>query len=155
MHRFATYVFTLTFALPAMAQDTQALAKAYTELPAVQNMMDNMFGGDAMAKNLAVRLPRNLVLDDAQMTAISEVIANSIADLRPVLATTMIESFATEFSAEELEAMIDFYSSDIGSAVMAKNQTVMAAVMASIGPQMQKAQRSVTPQIMKIMTEGQ
>ncbi len=74
-------------------------------------------------------------------------------DLRPRLEALMISSSADTFSADELQALIDFYSSEHGAAVMTKMTPFMADVMGKLQPEMQALQLKVGPEIARIMQE--
>lgn len=146
---------TLALAVPASAQDTRSLAEDYVELPAVQSMLDSMFGGETLAANLAASLPNNLAINESQVAAVATLMANEMSALEPVMRETMISNLADTFTAQELEAMIAFYGSEVGTAILTKNQAMMGRIMATIAPQMQQLQRGLTPQIMQILRDGQ
>ena len=63
----------------------------------------------------------------------------------------MICGSAQTFSAAELQALIDFYGSEHGAAIMTKMQPFMAPVMGQLAPEMQALQAKVGPEIAQIM----
>jgi len=52
-----------------------------------------------------------------------------------------------------LQALIDFYGSEHGAAVMSKMQPFMASIMGKLQPEMQALQAQVGPKIVEILQE--
>jgi hypothetical protein len=63
----------------------------------------------------------------------------------------MIEQSAANFTEDELRAMLDFYGSDRGAAIMRKTQPFFQAVMAGLAPRIQATQQTMVPQITAIL----
>ena len=66
----------------------------------------------------------------------------------------MIENSARVFTTEELKALLDFYSSEHGAAVMSKMHTFMQETMGALSADIQQVTQQVTPEMTKIMMEG-
>lgn len=141
-------------AWPAFAQDTTALAEQYIALPSVQQMMTDMMSPEAMMAQLSAMMPAGTTLTDDQRTRLGEVLQRTLGGLRPAMEEAMVASAAGTFTAEELQAMLDFYGSEVGASVLAKTQPMMADFMGRIGPQMQAAQAAMMPEVMAIMQGG-
>lgn len=136
---------------PAFAQDTLTLATEYTNMPQVQNMISSMFSPDAMGKQVALGMPPSITLTADQQSQIGLVMSEAMNELRPRLEELMISSTAETFSVEELQALIGFYRSEHGAAIMTKMQPLMTSVMGQLAPEMQALQAKVGPDIVRIM----
>lgn len=141
------------FALPAVAQDVTELATKYVNLPEVQNMMTQMFSADAMAAQFAASLPPTVNLTDSQREKVGALMSKEMNSMRPRLEQLMIEGSADVFSAAELEALIEFYSSEHGGSVMSKMQPFMTQTMGKLAPEMMALQQRIAPELIKIMQE--
>lgn len=141
----------IALAGPVHAQSADSLAQDYISLPATQQMMDEMFSADAMAAQFAASIPPEVTLSDSQLQQVGSVMSDALTGLRPKLEEVMIRQSAKMFSAEELQAMIDFYSSPAGAGVMAKMQPFMQGVMIELGPDMMGMQQQIMPQLMTIL----
>ena len=140
-------------ALPASAQDNRALAQQYVELPTVQKMMDDLFAPEALAGGVLAQLPPDMQVTSDQATRLGTTMAKSMATLRPRMVELMITGSAATFSAPELEALIDFYQSEYGAAIMAKMPVLMQSTMQQMAPNIQALQMELGPQIEAILRE--
>lgn len=64
--------------------------------------------------------------------AMNEAMREAIGVLSPKMVDAMIPVVAGHFTEAELEAMVNFYESDIGKSVIAKSETMNGPLMASI-----------------------
>lgn len=144
----------LCLAAPAAAQDIEALAEDYVNLPANQRMITEMFSTEAMAAQFATGLPPGVTLTDAQRAEVGELLSGVLTDMRPEIEAAMVEASADQFTQAELEALIGFYSSDVGASVLVKMQPYFQDYMADIQPGMMNRIQSVLPEITRIM-EGE
>ncbi|SFE20140.1 DUF2059 domain-containing protein [Roseivivax sediminis] len=147
----------LAAALPAAAaaqEDVSELARDYVELPEVQTMMDEMFAPESMAQQFQSGLPPSVTLTDAQREEVGVILSEAMNGLRPEMEEVMITGSANHFTAAELQALIDFYSSEHGGAVMAKMQPFMQETMGTMMPRIQAQMQEVTPQLIEII-EGE
>ncbi|WP_170578301.1 DUF2059 domain-containing protein [Ruegeria arenilitoris] len=149
----ASLILAIGFSHSALAADNQALAKEYVKLPDVQLMMDNMFSPEGMAAQVAATLPPGVTVTEDQLQRIGVVMSGAMQSLRPKLEQQMIDSSADLFSAEELSALIDFYGSEHGSAIMGKMQPFMQQTMGALSADMQRVTLQVTPELAKILQE--
>lgn len=145
--------FTL-LTLPAFAQDTTALAREYVELPAVQEMMKDMFSPEMLSTQFKATLPPHVSLTDDQIARIGTLMSGEMMALRPQMEKLMVTASAETFTAAELEAMIAFYTSEHGATIMKKMQPFMTSIMADLGPEMLSMQQRITPELIKIIQES-
>ncbi len=138
---------------PALAQDATELATQYVYMPEVQSMITDMFSPTTLANQVTSSLPPGMSITDNQKQRIGEVLSTAMNDLRPRMEQLMISGSAETFSTDELQALIDFYGSEHGAAIMTKMNPFMTSIMAELGPEMQALQAKVTPQIVEIMQE--
>lgn len=151
-HLFQIAAFTL-LATPVLAQDTTELARQYTNMPEVQNMITEMFSPETLSAQMVASLPPGVTMTATQQSRIGQVMSVAMNELRPRLEEIMISGSAETFSADELKALIAFYSSEHGGAVMSKMSPFMASVMGGLAPEMQEMQAKLMPQIIEIMQE--
>lgn len=145
---------TAAFALlttSSFAQDTTALAQEYVNMPEVQNMITDMFSPQSMGAQVIANLPPGMIITNDQERQIGEVMSEAMNELRPRLEELMVTGSAEVFTAPELQALIDFYRSEHGAAIMSKMQPLMAQTMGQLAPEMQALQQRVAPEIIKIM----
>lgn len=150
---FAAASLVAAFAMPLAAQDTRSLAEDYATLPAVQAMVDDMFSAEAMAAQFRAGLPPTVPITEAQIAEVGALLATQMEALRPRLSEVMVETSADLFTAEELEALIAFYSTDVGASVLGKSQNMMTDVMGQLGPDMLALQQTIMPEIATILQD--
>ena len=138
----------------AWAQSVEELAQEYANMPEVQSMMDEMFSADAMTAQFSAGMPPGMGLSEDKAMRIGQLLSDQMQKLRPRLTELMIESSARSFSAEELQALIDFNRSEHGASVMRKMKSYFQDVMVELGPDMVAMQQEITPQMMEILQEG-
>lgn len=143
----------LSFSLStAQAQTSEELAKTYVNMPEVQQMMTDMFSPQSMAAQVMASMPPGVVLSETQQVAIGELISSEMNTLRPKLEELMEATTAEIFTAEEIDALITFYSSEHGAAIMGKMGPMMQQVMGALAPDMQTMQTRITPKMIEIMS---
>ncbi len=122
-------------------------------MPEIQNMMTEMFSPAAMGNQIRASLPAELAADEDKIHQIGVVLSDAMNELRPDFEKTMVSISSETFSAGELQALIDFYSSEHGAAVMKKMTPFMADVMSRLSPEIQALQTKVAPEIAKILQD--
>lgn len=156
MKRILT-ALALSVALPvaAFAQDEVTnLAQDYVDLPEVQRMMEDMFSPGSMLAQFESGLPAGVALSEDQRDRIGTLLSDAMRTLQPEMENVMVSASAKVFTADELRALIDFYSSEHGASVMAKMQPFMQETMSVMMPRIQSQMESVTPQLIEIIQEG-
>lgn len=106
-----------------------------------------------MAAQFEARLPPGIQLSDDQRERIGVIMSEGMMRVRPRLEQLMVEGMATNFSVDELQALIDFYSSEHGATVMRKMQPFMQQVMGELGPELNAMQKEMIPKVVKIVQE--
>ncbi|MEP5729011.1 MAG: DUF2059 domain-containing protein [Sulfitobacter sp.] len=153
MRRFGFAAAFALLSLPVSAQDTNVLAQEYVNMPEVQNMITEMFSARSMGAQVKASLPPNVTIADEQEQKIGELMSAAMAEIRPKMQDLMVTSSAEIFTAPELEALIAFYQSEHGAAIMSKTQPMFARIMATLAPDMQALQTRVGPELLKILQE--
>ncbi|MBF9044281.1 DUF2059 domain-containing protein [Rhodobacterales bacterium HKCCE4037] len=148
----------LTFALAlavtplaANAQSVEELAREYAALPAVQEMMAAMFSPEASAAQIAATLPPGMDLSEQQLTDLGNLLSEELTDFQPRLEVLMIEGMVETFNEEEMQAMIDFYSSDVGRSILVQTQPMFTNIMTQLAPEMQARMMGRQNDIMAII----
>ena len=147
----AAAALALSLTSPAAAQDMRALAQAYVDLPANQQMMADMLSPQSMAAQFAAGLPPGTPVSEAQLARIGTLMATTMADLQPLMRDSMIDTAAATFTEAELRALTEFYSSEVGSSILLKMQPFFQTTMAEIQPRMMQQTQAIIPQIIAIM----
>ena len=116
----------------------EALVREYAALPAVQQMMADMFSPEASAAQLAATLPPGIDLTDDQLAEVGRIISEELIDFQPRMEVMMITAMIETFTEEEVQAMVDFYASDVGASILLKTQPMFTNMMTELGPEMQE-----------------
>ena len=143
----------MAVAAPAAAQDLEALARQYAEMPATQRMMDEMMSPETLIAQFMATIPPGTEVSEDQQARIGALMAEALSDLRPQMEEAMVASTAATFTAPELEALIAFYGSEVGASVMGKMQPMMQDFMGRLGPEMGEMQRDLIPEVVRILGE--
>ena len=141
-------------AFPAMAQDRASLARDYVALPANQQMMTDMFSPASMAAQFMIGLPAGMSVSAEQQARIGQLLSEVMNGVRPQMEASMTAAAAETFTEAELVALIEFYSTDIGAAILGKNQGFFQQVMAEVQPQIMANTQAVLPQLIEILQGG-
>jgi hypothetical protein len=152
--RFAALTLALILATaPGRAQDVRDLAETYADLPEVQAMWDDIFSPLWLSNQFRLGVPPEVEITNDQLDRIGALLAGEMEAMRPRMRAMMVETMAGAFSAEELAALVDFYRSEHGAAVMTKMPGFSTRYSAALAPMIQSAQQAVLPQITSIMAE--
>jgi hypothetical protein len=142
----------LSLSPPVFAQDVQALAEEYVRMPEVQTMISDMFTPESMAAQFKLGLPPGMTITDDQSQKIGVLMSEVMTGFRPRMEQLMIDGSAKYFTADELQALIDFYRSEHGASVMSKMQPYMQEVMGTMMPEMMGEMQKVGPEIQAILS---
>lgn len=148
-------LLALTLALapaPLLAQSTLELSQQYSALPAVQEMMAAMFSPDATAAQLAATLPPGMVLNEGQMDRLAGIVSEELIGFQPRLEALMIDAMADTFTVAELEAQIEWASSDVGRSVLVQTQPLMARIMGEMAPELQTRMLGRQAEIVEVIS---
>lgn len=156
MTTIRTIVFAALVGLaPAasQAQDVRGLAEVYADLPEVQSMWDDLFSPLSLANQFRLGVPMSVDISRDKLDRIGALLSRQMEALRPNMRALMIDTMATSFTADELAALIAFYRSEHGAAVMTKMPLFTTRYSAALAPMIQSAQREVAGAIAAIMAE--
>ncbi len=137
----------------AAAQADEALVREYAALPAVQQMMAAMMSPEAATAQLEATLPPGLELSDEQLTQIGLIMSEELVDFQPRMEVLMIDAMIESFTNEEVQAMIDFYSSDVGASILLRTQPMFTSIMATMAPELQGRMMARQADIMAIIMQ--
>ncbi|MBU2983185.1 DUF2059 domain-containing protein [Lentibacter algarum] len=137
----------------AQAQSRMELARQYVELPAVQQMMRDMFSPETMYLQMKASMPAAAKISNAKKRRIGNVMSQGMMQVLPTFNKVMIRESARAFTKAELKAMVTFYSSPEGASILRKSTGFMNKSLAKIAPQMQAVQKAVTPAIINILKD--
>ncbi len=143
-------ILGLSTMLPLHANASEELAKQYLELPAMQKMVDEMFTPATLKSQLAPALPG---VSDDKLDKITALMSEELTKMKPEMQTMMLEGATETYSDGELQAMIDFYSTEIGAEVLVKTGKFTQSYMAEMGPMMQSVMQKMGPQVAEIMSQ--
>jgi hypothetical protein len=135
----------------ATAQDINDLAREYMGLPAVQEMMTDMFSPGTMGQQFVNSLPPGMSPSDEQVAQIGVILSEAMGEVRPDMESLMERQSAVVFTEAELQAMIDFYGSDIGASILKKNTSFFTATMAELNPKIIAAVQMRQGDIMQVL----
>lgn len=135
----------------AAAQGINELAREYMGLPAVQEMMTDMFSPSTMGQQFVNSLPPGMSPSDKQVAEIGGILSDAMGEVRPEMERLMERQSAVVFTEAELQAMIDFYSSDIGASILKKNTRFFTATMADLNPKIIAAVQMRQGDIMQVL----
>lgn len=147
----AALAIAISTASASIAQDLDSLAQDYMELPAVQGMLSDMFSAETMGAQFVASLPANMDLSEEQIMAVGQIMSEAMAEVRPEMESLMEQQSAQVFTAEELQAMIDFYSSDLGASILQKNTVFFTSTMAELNPKIMEAVQMRQNDIMQVL----
>ena len=149
----AAVALVLLTASPVWAQSRAELAEQYSALPAVQQMMTEMFSPESSASQFKATLPPGFEITDDQLFRVGAVMSDVLKGLQPRMVELQNAAIAEVFTEEEIRAMIDFHSTDIGAQILVKTQPMFAAVMGELTPEIVQAMGSKQAEISAILSE--
>lgn len=153
MRRIAFAIALALTPATVFAQSTLELSQQYANLPAVQEMMAAMFSPEASAAQIASTMPPGVTLSDDQMNRLGTLLSEELVDFQPRLEELMIAAMADTFTVEELQAQIDWASSDIGRSILVQTQPMFTAIMTQMAPELQARMMGRQADIMAIILE--
>lgn len=136
---------TLAAAAGAVSAEQQKLAEEYFRVSGFEEMYsdpEKIYGMvESQMRSMDASITAQMSPESAadyrrQMTAIApdmkRVILQAVQRMKP----DMVAAVAKTYSAGELKALVNFYSSPIGSSIVAKNPALMDSMMAVSGARM-------------------
>lgn len=156
MFQFSKVVVSSALVLSASslwAQSRIELAEQYSALPAVQQMMEDMFSPEASASQFKATLPPGFEISEDQLLRVGEVMSNVLKGLQPRMVELQNTAIADVFTEEEIRAMIEFHSTEIGASILVKTQPMFTAVMGQLTPEIVQAMGAKQGEISEILSE--
>ncbi|KIT15370.1 DUF2059 domain-containing protein [Jannaschia aquimarina] len=138
----------------AQEDDRRALARTYVDMPANQAMMDQMMGADVLAAQFTAGLPPQVELSPGALERIGALMSEAMTSLRPKMQEMMVEGAAETFTAAELRALIEFYSTPEGEGVLLKMPPYFSRTMSELMPEIMQAMSARQTEIIAIIEEG-
>lgn len=135
------------------AQSRVELAEEYSALPAVEQMMSEMFSPEASAAQFKATLPPNFEINDDQLLRVGEIMSEVLKGLQPRMVKLQNAAIAEVFTEEEIRAMIDFHSTELGASILVKTQPMFTAVMSDLTPEIVQAMGAKQSEIAEILSE--
>lgn len=151
--KISAAVVCLLLAHPAAAQDVEALAREYIALPAVQDSLLNALSPEFVSGFVVRSLPPDVKMNPEKQAAISGLIADRLAEMRPVLEASLVDVAASTFTAKELEAMIAFIHTEAGASSTRKGAVFAEKFNAAIMPGLQDIMTKLGPEVMQILVQ--
>ncbi len=149
----APIALVLALSSPAQADDLQTLAQQYVDLPANQQMINDMFSPEMLASQFRSGLPAGLEISDEKLAKIGELMSRLLMEKKNDMQGFMVASMTQHFTEEEIAALIRFYQDEVGASAMSKMAPFMQDYMASMAPALAEIQQQMMPELMAILSE--
>ena len=140
----AAFALLMLTCIARAQDDLHDAAERYINLPAIQQVIDYALGPTFLQSMLALAGDR---LDAGKRDQVVAIATEEMARTRPRMENAMVEAAAGVFTLAELEAMIAFYSSEVGASTMVKTQAFSQAYMAAFANGLQELQITVENRI--------
>lgn len=142
---FAALILLLTSTVARVQDETlMEAARAYVDHPVQQKLMSDMVSPEGVMAQLGVfdgSLPEDV------MARMAEIMSEEMTTIMPALREAMITSMAQTFSMAEIQALNEFYASDVGASAMEKMTPFMQATSAQIAPAYQEMMSNLARRI--------
>lgn len=150
--RFVSFLVLVFMASTAFAQDAERVdaATAYVNSKGQQELMDDMLSPEGVMAQMGLVGDR---VPEGKQEALALIVSEELAVLRPVMEEAMINGMAATFTLEEIEALTEFYESDVGASAIQKMNPFMARTMQQIGPQFQEMQTNLARRLQEEMSK--
>ncbi len=149
--RLLTFVTASFIATSAYGQSQELIdaATAYANNPVQQELMNDMLSPEGVMAQMGLI---GTGLPEDKLQALSQIVSEELANIRPAMEAAMINGMASSFTLEEITALNDFYSSPVGASAMSKMTPFMQQTMAELGPEFQKMQGSLARRVQEEMS---
>ena len=140
----AAFALLMLTCIARAQDDLHDAAERYIRLPAVQQVLDFVLGPTFLQSILSTAGDR---LDAGKRDQVIAIATEEMARTRPRMENAMVEAAAGVYTLAELEAMIAFYSSEVGASTMVKTQAFSQAYMAAFANGLRELQITVENRI--------
>lgn len=130
-------------AAPAQADeqaDILAAATAYVDSPTMQGAIDAMIAPEGMVQQIKTMMPG---LSAQTLLVVSQIVGEEMTAIRPAMRQAMIDSAASVYTLEEINALNDFIRTPHGASAIAKAQTIFTTSMEALAPEFLAAQQRI------------
>lgn len=134
----------------AQSQELIDAATAYANNPVQQTLLDDMLSADGVMAQMG--LIGGAVPAD-QLEVLSTIVSEELAVIRPELEAAMIDGMARTFTLEEISALNEFYSSEIGASAMSKMTPYMQESMTALAPAFQTMQTNIARRVQEELSK--
>lgn len=150
--KLLTIVTASFLATSAYAQSDELIdaATAYVNNPVQQTLMDDMLSVDAVMAQMGML---GATIPAEQLETLSAIVSEELAAIRPALETAMVGGMARTFTLEEITALNEFYSSELGASAMSKMTPFMQDSMAELAPAFQTMQTNIAQRVQEELSK--
>ncbi|WP_375227297.1 DUF2059 domain-containing protein [Roseobacter sp. S98] len=150
--RLLSFLVVVLLASGAFAQDAERLeaARAYVNSKGQQELMADMLSPEGVMGQMGLvggRIP------DGKKELLARIVSEELAKMKPVMEEAMISGMATTFTLDEIQALTEFYASDVGASAIKKMTPFMTQTMQQIGPHFQQMQAVLARRIQEEMSK--
>ena len=131
----------LMLASPAYADEALDAATAFINSPVQQKLLNDMLSPEMVLAQMQANAGGALTQE--QIDVLVKIVTEELNTIRPQMETAMIEGAAQAFTIDEINALNDFYNSEIGGSAMGKMTPYMQSTMGSLGPAIQSMQQNI------------
>ncbi len=131
----------LMLASPAYADESLDAATAFINSPVQQKLLNDMLSPEMVLAQMQANAGGALTQE--QIDVLVKIVTEELNTIRPQMETAMIEGAAQAFTIDEINALNDFYNSEIGGSAMGKMTPYMQSTMGSLGPAIQSMQQNI------------
>ena len=118
--------FAASSALAKDDPELRAAAESYIQHPITQGVLDSMSSVETMRSGLVSHLKaEGTTLSSDQIELLSRILQEEFARIRPQFETALTNAAIETYSLKEIQALNEFYSSDVGASAMMKSGMLM------------------------------
>ncbi|MEM7470251.1 MAG: DUF2059 domain-containing protein [Pseudomonadota bacterium] len=131
----------LMLASPAFADEANDAATAFINSPVQQKLLNDMLSPEMVLSQMQANAGG--ALNQEQIDVLVKIVTEELNAIRPQMEEAMIVGAAEAFSIDEINALNEFYNSEIGGSAMSKMTPYMQSTMGSLGPSIQAMQQNI------------
>ncbi|MEM6407011.1 MAG: DUF2059 domain-containing protein [Pseudomonadota bacterium] len=134
-------LLALVLAGPAYADEVTDAATAFIKSPVQQNLLDDMLSPEMVLAQMQANAGG--ALSEDQISVLVRIVTEELTAIRPMMEEAMIEGAAAAFTIDEINALNEFYNSELGGSAMSKMTPYMQSTMGTLGPAIQAMQQNI------------
>ncbi|MEM6593335.1 MAG: DUF2059 domain-containing protein [Pseudomonadota bacterium] len=134
-------LLALILAGPAYADEVTDAATAFIKSPVQQNLLDDMLSPEMVLAQMQANAGG--ALSEDQISVLVRIVTEELTAIRPMMEEAMIEGAAAAFTIDEINALNEFYNSELGGSAMSKMTPYMQSTMGTLGPAIQAMQQNI------------